>query len=143
MDLIYCATPSRMTDKTEEMIDFAQSLGYAPFHPFLAFPHQRFEGNPAVGREKTMEICQKAINICDKFGLFGISEGTVVYELSYVLWVNTYPTVPARIMPIEFFFQKFDPQWQEMLEKIEKEHHLEHLTINPIKYIRERLEKGE
>lgn len=139
MDLIYCATPSRMADKTKEIMDFIQAKGYAPFHPFLAFPYERFEGNPAVGREKTMRFCQKAINICNRLGLFGISEGTVLTELGYTLWLNAYPIVPFKIRPIEFFFQKFDPYWQEMLEKIEKEHHLEHLAINPVKYIRERL----
>ncbi len=52
--LIYCATPSRLTYKMHEIMDFVKKEGNAPLHPFQAFPYDAFEGNPRVGRGKLL-----------------------------------------------------------------------------------------
>ncbi len=75
--LIYCATPSRLAGKTGEIMDFVTNKGYAPLHPFQAFPYERFEGNPNIGRKKTMEWCFRTVEISDEVWLFGISDGTL------------------------------------------------------------------
>ena len=137
IEIVYCATPSRMRDKVEEILDFVQGKGLYPFHVFLAFPHQRFEDNPAVGREKAMKICLRTIDFCDRFWLFGISEGTTLIELEYVLVNNLYLPGNCR-KPIEFYFQLFDPRWEEMLKELEEEYHPRQ-PVHVIKYIREKL----
>ena len=109
MKLIYLATPARLKDKTEEIMDYAISLGYAPFHPFKAFPYERFEGGP-VGREQTMEFCKRAIDVCDLFALCGISEGTLE-ELNYALRKNK---------PVKLFLEKFDPEWKKYYKKLKE-----------------------
>ncbi|HLD04664.1 MAG TPA: hypothetical protein VJG90_03005 [Candidatus Nanoarchaeia archaeon] len=60
--LIYCATPSRISEKRESIMDFVSSQGHGPFHPFQAFEYERFEGG-MVGRERTMEFCRRAVDI--------------------------------------------------------------------------------
>ena len=35
-EIIYAATPIRMTDRTDEICDFIEKQGYFPMHPFLA-----------------------------------------------------------------------------------------------------------
>ena len=105
--LVYCATPSRMAKKKKKIMDFVTSKGYAPFHPFQAFEYKRFEGGP-VGRKKTIEFCCRAIDICDEFWMFGISEGTLE-ELSHVLKQNLVSRNPK---PIRLFLNEFDRNWK-------------------------------
>lgn len=107
--LIYLATPARLKNRIEEIMDYAISLGYAPFHPFKAFPYERFEGG-LIGREKTIEICKKAIEICDEFALCGISEGTLE-ELNYAL---------KKRKPIKLFYEIFDLEWKNFYEKLKE-----------------------
>jgi len=76
-ELIYCATPSRLSQYTDMIMDFVSERSHAPFHPFKAFPFDRFEGNPAVGRDLSMEYCARAVEMCDQFWMFGVSEGTL------------------------------------------------------------------
>lgn len=80
--MVYCATPSRISSKKEEISSFVSKKGYAPLHPFIAFPFEQFEGNPVVGRKKSMGYCLKAVQICDEFWMFGVSKGTLE-ELNY------------------------------------------------------------
>lgn len=107
-EIVYCATPSRISSKTNEIIEFVKKLGYAPFHPFQAFPYQNFEGNPNVGREKTMLYCARAVQMCNQFWLFGLSEGTVEIEL---------PVAKEKNKLIRLV-KKFDPEWNEFAEKL-------------------------
>jgi len=111
MKLIYCASPGKLADKKEEIMDFVAQQGCAPFHPFQAFEYQRFEGGP-VGRGKTMQFCCKAIDICDEFWLFGISEGTLT-ELNYVL--NNQSNKQKKV---KLFLNEFHKDWQEDYRKI-------------------------
>ena len=97
--LIYCATPSRLNYKMKEIMDFVTNEGNAPFHPFQAFPYERFEGGP-IGREKTMEFCRKAISICDKVYLFGISKGAL----------DDVKEGKKLKKPIKEFVELFDPE---------------------------------
>jgi len=109
VELIYCATPSRFKERQEEIINFVNNqTPYAPFHPFKAFPWELFEGNPKVGRENAMDYCIRSVKLCDRFGLFGISEGTVTKELPIALGENK---------PIDLFLE-FDPDWKIYYAKL-------------------------
>jgi len=109
MLLVYCATPARLSAKKKEIMDFVTRQGLGPFHPFQAFELERFEAGP-VGRQKTMEFCCRAIDICDEFWMFGISPGTLT-ELCHTLEKN-----PAK--PIRLFLDEFDPEWREEYAKL-------------------------
>jgi len=84
-------------------MDFVTERGHGPFHPFQAFERERFEDG-VVGRDKTMEFCCRAIDICDECWLFGISEGTLI-ELCYNLDL-------PKPKPVKVFLDKFDKEWQ-------------------------------
>lgn len=114
--LVYCATPARLSSKMIEIMDFVTQQGIGPFHPFQAFEYERFEGGP-IGREKTMEFCCRAVEMCDEFWLFGISEGTLT-ELSCVLAFNE--ASPSKAKPIRCFYETFDPEWQKYYRKYRK-----------------------
>jgi hypothetical protein len=105
MKLIYCATPSRLTEKTKDIMDYVTGKHLAPFHPFQAFELARFEHGP-IGREKTLEFCCRAIGICDEFWLFGISAGSL-YELQFADELAK----GGQEMPI-LFIPDFDPEWK-------------------------------
>lgn len=94
--------PARMKDKKDKIMDFVSESGDAPFHPFQAFPYERFEGG-RIGRNKTMEFCIRAVEICDEFYLFGISEGTL-YETSHARKIGK---------PIKSLVKKFDSDWKK------------------------------
>lgn len=114
MRLIYCATPSRLSGKKKEIMDFVTEQGYGPFHPFQAFEYERFEGG-AIGRKRTMEFCCRAIDICDEFWMFGISEGTLI-ELCYVLKKNLRR---KRSKLIRLFLNEFDKDvWQAKYDEL-------------------------
>ncbi len=102
--LVYCATPARMSNRMDEIIEFTSGRGYAPMHPFKALPYEYFEGNPNVGRKYTMKYCIKLIDVCDEFWMFGVSEGTLD-ELSYAIKINK---------PIKLFLDAFDKNWKEI-----------------------------
>jgi len=97
--LIYCATPGRLTQYKETIMDFVTSQGLAPFHPFQGFPFERFEGNPRVGRIKSMEYCLRAVNMCDEFWMFGVSPGTL-QEVVEAIRIGK---------PIQLHFQDWNP----------------------------------
>ena len=105
--LIYCATPSRLLDKTEEIMDFVTKEGNAPFHPFVAFPFERYENGP-IGREKTMEFCQRAVGICDKVYMFGISEGVLDDAKEGMLLGK----------PVESYVKIFDADWEKYYDSL-------------------------
>ena len=107
MLLIYCATPARLANRKKEIMDFVTKQGFGPFHPFQAFEYERFEGGP-VGREKTIEFCCRAIDICDEFWLFGISEGTLT-ELCHAL---------KRKKPMRLVLDEFDKNWQKEYRRL-------------------------
>jgi len=106
--LIYCATPSRLNHKKKEIMDFVTNQGYAPLHPFQAFPYKKFEGNPKIGRTKSMEYCLRLVDISDEFWMFGISQGTLE-ELVHALDKNKI---------IKLFFEEFDPEWKRYYQEL-------------------------
>ncbi len=126
VNLIYCATPSRLNGETKRIMDYVSSAHHAPFHPLQAFEYQRFEGGVA-GREKTLEFCCRAIDMCDEFWLFGISSGTM-YELEYVLQWETQKSRYSK--PIRLLHEIFDPEWQQfastgylgLIQKVRRSH---------------------
>lgn len=109
--LIYCATPARLNSKRKEIMDFVTSQGYGPFHPFQAFEYERFEGG-VLGREKTLEFCKRAVEMCDEFWLFGVSNGTL-QEL----------TCAQRLKkPVKLFIDVFDLEWEHNYENLKEQY---------------------
>ncbi|MFH1590241.1 MAG: hypothetical protein ABIB43_06765 [archaeon] len=106
--LIYCATPSRLVHRLDDIMDFVTNEGNAPLHPFQAFPFERYEGNPMVGRIKSMEYCLRLIDISDEFYMFGVSEGTLE-EVSHAIKINK---------PIKLQFDSFDPEWEKFYQEL-------------------------
>ena len=100
--LVYCATPSRLVHKKEEIMRFASRQGYAPLHPFQALPYDFFEGNLEIGRTQTLDYCLRLVAICDLFWIFGISQGTLD-ELVHAHDIKK---------PVQSFVAEFDPEWK-------------------------------
>lgn len=117
--LVYCSTPSRLKRYTGQIMKLVSEEGNAPFHPFQAFPYAFFESHPKVGRSNAIEFCKRAIQVCDWFRLFGISEGTLD-ELNKALELRK---------PVGLDF-RFDPNWRQYYEKLgpEKGNPLQRLT---------------
>ncbi|HLC31232.1 MAG TPA: hypothetical protein VJK51_01055 [Candidatus Nanoarchaeia archaeon] len=99
--LIYCATPSRLSHKTDEIMEFVRQQNNAPLHPFKALPFNYFEGSPTIGREKTIEWCLRLLEIADEFALCGVSHGTL-QELIHA---------QKKAKPIKLYLKEFDPDW--------------------------------
>ncbi len=106
--LIYCATPSRLVHRIEDIMDFVTKNDYAPLHPFQAFPYERFEGNPKIGRDKSMEWCLRLIDVSDEFWMFGISDGTLI-EVVHAINI---------MKPISLQLEGFDPDWKRVYKKL-------------------------
>ena len=109
--LIYCATPARLNAKKKEIMDFVTKQGHGPFHPFQAFEFERFEGG-VPGREKTLEFCERAVEMCDEFWLFGISNGTL-RELVHAQKIKK---------PVKIFIDDFDSEWKQNYETLEEQY---------------------
>jgi hypothetical protein len=69
-----------------------------------------FEGGK-IGREKTMELCQRLIEAADEFWLFGVSEGTL-QDLTYALKIKK----PVKV------FLDFDPEWETHYKKLKEKY---------------------
>jgi hypothetical protein len=99
--LVYTACPSRLADRTGEILTFVAGQGQAPLHPFQALPYKFFEGG-LPGRERTLNWCCRLVDICDEFWLFGLSDGTK-FELEYLIQ-------QGRIQSFRDFSNLFDPE---------------------------------
>lgn len=110
--LIYCATPSRIVSRLKDIMDFVTNQGYAPLHPFQAFPYERFEGNPKIGRAKSMEFCARLIDISDEFWMFGVSNGTLE-EVAYAIKISK---------PVILQLEAFDPEWKKFYKELGKKY---------------------
>ena len=106
--LIYCATPSRLVNKINKIMDFVTNIGYAPLHPFQAFPYERFEGNERIGRLKSMEWCLRLVDVSDEFYMFGVSNGTLE-EITHAM---------KTMKPINLWLDGFDPEWKEIYQEL-------------------------
>ena len=106
--LVYCATPSRLSNKTKEISNYIAEQGHGPLHPFQAMPYKLFEGGK-VGRLKSMEFCMRLVGICDQFRLFGVSKGTL-QEIVEAQRLN-------KEIKLEL---SWDPEWKEFYAKLGK-----------------------
>lgn len=106
--LIYCATPSRLVHRIDKIMDFVTDQGNAPLHPFQAFPYERYEGNPEIGRTKSMEWCLRLVDISDEFYMFGVSNGTLE-EVAHAI---------KTIKPVTLYFDGFDPEWEKFYREL-------------------------
>lgn len=106
--LIDCATPSRLNHRINDIMDFVTNQEYAPLHPFQAFPYERFEGNPKIGRAKSIEWCLRLINISDEVWMFGVSNGTLE-EITHAIKNNK---------PVYLKFDSFDSEWEKFYKEL-------------------------
>jgi hypothetical protein len=109
--LIYCAAPSRLAEHIKSIMDFVTNKGLAPFHPFQAFPFKRYEGNPRVGRVKSMEYCLRAVRMADELWMFGVSDGTLK-EVKEALKIGK---------PIQLHFEDWKPgdlEWRKQYKEL-------------------------
>jgi len=106
--LIYCATPSRLVHKIDNIMDFVTNQGNAPLHPFQAFPYERYEGNPKIERTKSMEWCLRLVDISDEFYIFGVSNGTLE-EVAHAI---------KTIKPVTLQFDGFDTEWKKFYQEL-------------------------
>ena len=106
--LIYCATPSRLVNKIDEVMDFVTNQGYAPLHPFQALPYERFEGNPRIGRIKSMDWCLRLVDISDEFWMFGVSNGTLE-EVAHAIKI---------VKSVKIFLDSFDTEWNKFYQEL-------------------------
>ncbi len=107
-NLVYASCPSRLSSKKEEIMKFVASFGKGCLHPFNALPYEYFEGG-VIGREKSLDLCCRLIDVCDEFWLFGISEGTLL-ETEYFFQKNLQLSKP---IPICVYIKEFDHEWQK------------------------------
>lgn len=108
--IMYCAIPTRMRDKAEEIRSAVRKMGYAPVIPFDVGPYEDFEGG-AVGRERTLDFMMHVQRFCDACGLFGISEGTLG-EIDY-----------AQKSGQEIkMFPSYDAEWDIVYDNLNKKH---------------------
>ncbi len=103
--IMYCAFPTRLRHLRDKVKTFAKSHGYAPVIPFDIGDYDDFEGNPAIGRERTLKFMIGVMKSCDVIGVFGISEG-VMGELKNALDLG---------MEIHVF-HGLDPEWEKYYE---------------------------
>jgi len=106
--LIYCATPSRLVHRLDDIMDFVSNQGNAPLHPFQAFPYDRFEGNDNIGRAKSMKWCLRLVDISDEFYMFGVSNGTLE-EVAYAIKTSKL---------IKLQFDGFDLEWEKYNQEL-------------------------
>ncbi len=108
--IMYCAIPTRMRDKAEEIRSIVRKMGYAPVIPFDVGPYEDFEGG-TVGRERTLDFMMHVQRFCDTCGLFGISEGTLG-EINY-----------AQKTGQEIkMFPSYDPEWDVFYDNLNKKY---------------------
>jgi len=106
--LMYCAMPTRMQARREQVRKAAWDAGYVPVIPFDLGPYKHFEGNADFGRKRALEVMLKLQScVCQSTGIFGISPG-VMGELENALNISQ----PVRV------FHGFDPDWEEEYEKL-------------------------
>ena len=106
VDLMFCSTPARLIHLPETIKRFVSELGYMPFHPFDSFPYKYFEGK--FGRDIVKPVYLRGVEFCDRFGLFGVSEGSL-RELDHAIRLGK---------PIELYHERFDTDvWREEYEK--------------------------
>ena len=88
MNLVYCATPARLSNQKHNIMEFVINKGKAPLQPFNALPIEYFE-TPEINRADTLALCCKLVDACDEFWIFGISEGTLT-EAEYFFKKHQY-----------------------------------------------------
>ena len=130
---IYTATPSRLAEKTTEICAFIACKGDLPLHPFQAYPLELFEANPIHHatledsqkiRREVMELCLEDVRRSHRFGLFGISDGTLT-EAAEAL---------AHDKPIDLY-PEFDPVWDSEAKKLATENALHAQTLRRLQII--------
>ncbi len=105
--VMYCAMPTRLQHIKPHVQKIAFECGYAPTIPFDVGPYEYFEGNPRIGRDRTLKFMIDYMKICQSVGIFGISDG-VMGELEVALDEGK----EIRVFP------GLDPEWDKMYEQL-------------------------
>lgn len=108
--LVFASTPSRMVDRTDEIMQFVSKKGKACLHPFNAMPYEYYEGGE-LGRDYTLDVCHRLIAACDELWVFGASDGTM-FEIEEFIKNNARRSKPQQFRN---YVKEFDPKWHEYL----------------------------
>lgn len=105
---MYCAYPTRLMKNKDITKDAARRMGYVPVSPFDVGTWEDWEGNPAMGRTKTLAYTLKWMLLNDSVGIFGISEGVL----------NEWEVALNEGMEIKIIYG-YDLEWEEYANKPE------------------------
>ncbi len=108
--IIYCALPTRLRKRGEEAKVLMRKKGYAPTVPFDALGYEDSEGNPRIGRARTLKFDIGILDSCDDMGILGIAEG-VMKETRH--WLDR--EGEFRV------FVDFDPEWEKYYDNLKDE----------------------
>lgn len=84
--------------------EFVRDSRRSPFYPHDAFPREYFEEGLA-GRSGTIAFCCRAVEMCDEFWVFGISEEVIV-QLGHALRC-------AKPVSLLYGHKQFDGDWRK------------------------------
>ena len=103
-DIIYTATPFRLSDETVERIcDYVESCGDFPFHPLKAMPLSRYNYDRYTSRV-IFEACFRCVDhVSDGVWIFGIGSGSL----------KEYVRAREHGKPVRSLVKVFDPEWEE------------------------------
>lgn len=111
--LTYCATPSRLIHKTDEIIKFVLKQGHAPLHPFRALPQEIYGDKGHFGRETSLGFALRLVDVSQQVYLFGLSERTAKEVCRAI----------ERNIPIKLFLNEFDIEWRRYYSEELKNRH--------------------
>lgn len=128
--IMYCAVPTRLSQMEnwpklrDEIKSWARRMGYAPVIPFDVGPYEDFEGNPRIGRERTLKYMLDFMAIHDVVGIFGISSG-VMSELKCALDLGKEIHVFHGLDPgWEKYYEELRHKYGDLLKRLRGSHHL-------------------
>lgn len=122
--IMYCAIPTRLRHLSEQIKKMVREYGFTPVVPFDLGPYEDFEGNPRIGRERTLELMLHLMYACDIVGIFGISEG-VLGELKGALDIGTEVRVFHGLDPLwEEKYEEYKGRYSDLLARLRGENHL-------------------
>ncbi len=103
VSFMYASTPTRMHGMKDRITSFVRGMEVVCIYPFDHISPKCID----EGDEGAMKICRNTIDVCDQFGIFGISDTTLT-ELSYALG--------GDVRRVRVFVGEFDPEHRKWCE---------------------------
>lgn len=122
--IMYCAFPTRLRHLRETIRIRARAMGYAPVIPFDCGDFEDFEGNPRIGRAKTLQFMLSIMRGCDVVGVFGISAGVmgeIKTALDFHMEVHVYHGLDPEW---DRYYNLLKAEYGDQLQRLRGEHYL-------------------